>query len=130
MVDPEMIRRGLDHRTTIMLRNIPNKLQLRELTRLLNAYCEGTFDFCYLRVDFGNRCNVGYAFINFVEPADILPFHAAFSNVKWNIYNSDKVAQICYATIQGRECLVERFRNSGARPVRAAVGVDADGGRL
>jgi hypothetical protein len=113
MVDPEMIRRGLDHRTTIMLRNIPNKLQLRELIRLLNAYCEGLFDFCYLRVDFGNRCNVGYAFINFVEPGNILPFHAAFSNVKWNIYNSDKVAQICYATIQGRECLVERFRNSG-----------------
>lgn len=112
-VDPANILSGRDVRTTVMLRNIPNKFQSFELKRILDWVCKGRFDFSYLRVDFNNRCNVGYAFINFLDPVDIIAFFHALAYCKWNVYNSDKVAQICYATIQGLECLVERFRNSG-----------------
>jgi hypothetical protein len=112
LVHPDAILAGLDHRTTVMLRNIPNKLQPWDLIRLV-LWLRCAIDFVYLRIDFSNLCNVGYAFLNFVTPEDIIPFHNALANTKWNVYNSDKVAQICYATIQGRECLIERFRNSG-----------------
>lgn len=38
------------------------------LIDFLNETHMQMYDFVYLRMDFKNRCNVGYAFINFVEP--------------------------------------------------------------
>lgn len=34
----------------------------------LNKTHANTYDFVYLRMDFKNKCNVGYAFINFIDP--------------------------------------------------------------
>ncbi|EFW22537.1 meiosis protein MEI2 [Coccidioides posadasii str. Silveira] len=90
-VDIEKIRLGLDVRTTIMLRNIPNKI---DQVMLKNIVDETSFG------------NVGYAFINFED------FANARAGRTWNCFNSDKVAEISYATIQGRDCLVQKFRNS------------------
>ncbi|KAI9147902.1 Meiosis protein MEI2 [Paramyrothecium foliicola] len=78
-VDTGRIREGIDVRTTIMLRNIPNKVDQAMLKRLVDESSWGKYDFMYLRIDFANDCNVGYAFINFVD---------------------------------GKDCLVQKFRNS------------------
>ena len=72
----------------------------------------GKYDFMYLRIDFANNCNVGYAFINFEDPIWIVDFVTARAGHRWNRYNSDKVAEVSYATIQGRDCLIQKFRNS------------------
>ncbi|KAL2873478.1 hypothetical protein SGCOL_011379 [Colletotrichum sp. CLE4] len=107
-VDVNRIREGTDVRTTIMLRNIPNKVDQAMLKRIVDESSWGKYDFMYLRIDFANDCNVGYAFINFVDPLDIIDV----GNQRWNCFKSDKVAEISYATIQGKDCLVQKFRNS------------------
>ncbi|KEY67275.1 hypothetical protein S7711_04528 [Stachybotrys chartarum IBT 7711] len=111
-VDTSRIREGTDVRTTIMLRNIPNKVDQAMLKRIIDESSWGKYDFMYLRIDFANDCNVGYAFINFVDPLDIIDFVEARGNQRWNCFKSDKVAEISYATIQGKDCLVQKFRNS------------------
>ena len=95
-----------------MLRNIPNKVDQATLKTIVDESSFGRYDFMYLRIDFSNDCNVGYAFINFVDPLDIIDFVIARSNQKWHMFKSDKVAEVSYATIQGRDCLIQKFRNS------------------
>lgn len=112
IVDVNRIREGTDVRTTIMLRNIPNKVDQAMLKGIIDESSWGKYDFMYLRIDFANDCNVGYAFINFVDPLDIIDFVKARGNQRWNCFKSDKVAEISYATIQGKDCLVQKFRNS------------------
>ncbi|OAA55600.1 meiosis protein [Niveomyces insectorum RCEF 264] len=111
-VDVNRIRNGVDVRTTVMLRNIPNKVDQRMLKAIVDESSWGKYDFMYLRIDFANDCNVGYAFINFADPLDIIDFAVARDNQPWNCFRSDKIAEISYATIQGRDCLVQKFRNS------------------
>ncbi|KAK0718388.1 RNA recognition motif 2-domain-containing protein [Lasiosphaeria miniovina] len=108
-VDVKRIQDGIDVRTTIMLRNIPNKVDQAMLKRIVDESSWGKYDFMYLRIDFANDCNVGYAFINFVDPLDIIDFVNARGNQRWNCFKSDKVAEISYAR---KDCLVQKFRNS------------------
>ncbi|KAG4429448.1 hypothetical protein IFR05_015070 [Cadophora sp. M221] len=105
-VDIERIRAGIDVRTTVMLRNIPNKVDQAMLKEIVDESSFGRYDFMYLRIDFSNNCNVGYAFINFHDFVELR------SNQKWQRFRSDKVAEVSYATIQGRDCLIQKFRNS------------------
>lgn len=111
-VDYDRITRGLDMRTTIMIKNIPNKFTQQMLQEYIDATNSKTYDFLYLRIDFRNRCNVGYAFVNFIDPISIVTFGQARVGTKWNRFHSDKICDISYANIQGKECLIEKFRNS------------------
>ncbi|KAI8817912.1 RNA recognition motif 2-domain-containing protein [Fimicolochytrium jonesii] len=106
------IAMGYDTRTTFMIRNIPNKYTQEMLIAFLNRTHKGQFDFLYLRMDFKNRCNVGYAFINFNGSAAVLSFAERVVGKKWSKFNSDKVCTLSYANIQGRNALIQKFRNS------------------
>lgn len=66
----------------------------------------------YLPIDFKNRCNVGYAFINMLAPAAIPPLVEEFDGRRWPKFNSEKVCRIAYARIQGKAALVQHFQNS------------------
>jgi hypothetical protein len=78
----------------------------------VNANHEGTYDFFYLPIDFKNKCNVGYGFINFLEPKYIIPFVTEFEGARWRNFNSEKVCSITFARIQGKAAMVARFQNS------------------
>ncbi|WWC90114.1 uncharacterized protein L201_005047 [Kwoniella dendrophila CBS 6074] len=57
-VFPERILSGLDNRTTVMIKDVPNKLSRQELVDILEEVVPGEYDFVYLRFDFKNCCNV------------------------------------------------------------------------
>ncbi|KAG0297029.1 hypothetical protein BGZ96_007913 [Linnemannia gamsii] len=101
-----------DKRTTFMIRNIPNKYTQPMLLECINETHFGKFDFLYLRMDFKNKCNVGYAFINFINIEVVASFVEQHVSKKWGRFNSDKICSLSYATIQGRRALVDKFRNS------------------
>ena len=111
-VDTQKIIAGLDIRTTIMLRNIPNKMTAAELKQIIDRTSFGRYDFSYLRIDFANQCNVGYAFINFTKPEYIIDFLREHNGRPWGLYNSDKIAEVSYATRQGLASLIDLFQNS------------------
>ncbi|KAL4342198.1 hypothetical protein GQ457_08G034580 [Hibiscus cannabinus] len=111
-LDLDRIIRGEDSRTTLMIKNIPNKYTSKMLLAAIDEHCRGTYDFIYLPIDFKNKCNVGYAFINMIDPQQIIPLYKAFNGKKWEKFNSEKVASIAYARIQGKAALITHFQNS------------------
>nr|GAT56782.1 predicted protein [Mycena chlorophos] len=91
------IEEGQDTRTTVMIKNIPNKMNDKDLLSYISNVCHRRVDFLYLRMDFQNGCNVGYAFVNFISVEDLLKFAKAKLGEKWNMFSSEKVLQMSYA---------------------------------
>ncbi|EKV20230.1 Meiosis protein MEI2, putative [Penicillium digitatum Pd1] len=111
-INLDRIRQGLDVRSTVMIRNIPNKITSNQLKSILDESSYGKYDFLYLRMDFTHRCNVGYAFMNFGDAIDIVNLVHARQGKTWPDCISEKRAEVSYATLQGKEALVNKFRNS------------------
>lgn len=101
-----------------MIKNIPNKYSQKMLLAAVDERHKGQYDFFYLPIDFKvrsfifpnrtndyffylqNKCNVGYAFINFIDCKNIVSFYEEFHGKKWEKFNSEKVCAITYARIQ------------------------------
>uniref|UniRef100_A0A061RME9 Protein mei2-like 2-like n=1 Tax=Tetraselmis sp. GSL018 TaxID=582737 RepID=A0A061RME9_9CHLO len=103
-----------------MIKNIPNKYTQKMLLATIDEQFQGHYDFFYLPIDFKNKCNMGYAFINMFAPKYILPFVERFDSKKWDRFNSEKVACITYARIQGKAALISHFQNSSLMHERVA----------
>ncbi len=62
-IDPDAIIKT--NKTTLMIRNIPNKYTKNMLLNEIKLGFSDLFDFFYLQIDPNTLCNMGYAFINF-----------------------------------------------------------------
>ncbi|URE14561.1 hypothetical protein MUK42_10860, partial [Musa troglodytarum] len=114
-----------DSRTTVMIKNIPNKYRSptpplpttsnqKLLLNMLDNHCiqcneqigEGAdepysaYDFVYLPIDFNNKCNVGYGFVNLTSPEAAFRLYKAFHQQPWEVFNSRKICQVTYARLQ------------------------------
>eukprot|EP00930_Biecheleria_cincta_P011739 TRINITY_DN1147_c0_g1_i2.p1 TRINITY_DN1147_c0_g1~~TRINITY_DN1147_c0_g1_i2.p1 ORF type:complete len:319 (+),score=60.75 TRINITY_DN1147_c0_g1_i2:131-1087(+) len=103
--------------TTVMLRNIPNKYSREKLAEQLRSDGFGRdVDFIYLPIDFRNKCNVGYAFLNFRTPEACLRFageyHQRDSTEKLPGFKSRKICEVSEARCQGRQENVRRLQAS------------------
>lgn len=110
-INLENILRGRDKRTTLMIRHIPNKYNLYTFLEDINMDFNGTYDVFYLPIDYKNNCNLGFAFINFVDPMHIIGFYDAFRGKRWRRFKSDKICELAYAKFQGKEELKTHFLN-------------------
>lgn len=96
--------------TTVMLRNIPNKYSQDQLLEEIKSQgFDSKFDFFYLPIDIKNNANVGYAFINFIEPQSFDEFCVKFKEWKFNKSGSKKVAAVNAATVQGLKMNIENL---------------------
>ncbi|KAL8230465.1 hypothetical protein R6Q57_000243 [Mikania cordata] len=111
-LDIERVLHGEDSRTTLMIKNIPNKYTSAMLLAAINEHNQGTYDFLYLPLDFKNKCNMGYAFINMIDPLQIASFYKSLNGKKWEKFHSGKVACLAYARIQGKAALIAHFQES------------------
>ncbi|CAK7347045.1 unnamed protein product [Dovyalis caffra] len=73
-------------KTTLMIKNVPNQL--------------------------GRRANLGYAFVNFTNVVGASRFWKAFNKYKWNVGSNRKTCEVSWATIQGKDALCNRYKNS------------------
>ena len=47
-----------------------------------------------------------------MDPISIISFYRKLHDTKWEKFNSEKVCDIAYARIQGKEALINHFQNS------------------
>lgn len=91
-------------KTTVMLRNLPNKYNQQMLLEDLNTSgFLGTFDFLYLPIDPETNANRGYCFINFTDPSFAWMLKCTYEGRKMGRFNSDKVVSVAPAALQGFE---------------------------
>jgi protein phosphatase 1 regulatory subunit 42 len=95
-----------EKRTTIMIRHIPNKYNMTTLIDELNEDFKGKFDILYLPLDKSNHCNLGFGFINFLDPIHIIHFYDEYRGKRWQKFNSDKICELANAKFQGRNELM------------------------
>ena len=103
---------GEENKTSLMIRNIPNKYDKKMLLNSIDEHNSGRYDFFYLPIDYRNNCNMGYAFINFIHAAYILDFYFEFNDKKWPKYKSEKICEIKYGRIQGKKNLRHHFKET------------------
>ena len=94
-----------------MIKNIPNKYSQTMLLESFDRKQKGQYDFFYLPIDFKNQCNMGYAFINFIDSIFIVDFFKRFDSKRWECFNSDKICNIKYGRMQGKQELEANFSN-------------------
>ena len=110
-VDIKKVLALKDKRTTIMIKNIPNKFTRDKLLELIDKNFSGTYDLFILPKDGNKNRNFGYSFINFTSSYFIPHFYHNFNGKKWSDTNSQKVCEITYSKIQGRNELISHYPN-------------------
>ena len=113
-----------------MIRHIPNKYTSQTLLEELNTICKNKYDFFYLPIDNDNDCNLGYAFINFINPLHIVHFYHIFKARKWRLYKSNKECDLTFAKFQGKSELTANLDKNMNKMHRFALSLCLTGQKV
>ena len=100
IINLEDVARGIEKRTTIMIRNVPIKYKTEHLEKEL-AYFYGKFNCLYLPLDLTRDGNKGYGFLNLINPYHVLMFYEVFQGKCWSFFESKKMCELNFANFQG-----------------------------
>lgn len=98
--------------TTVMIRQVPRQCtQWKLLTEVNSRGFEGFFDYIYVPFDFKKGVNVGYGFMNFVEPKYAEAFRDAFDGrfLDHQMVHKNKPLRVHPATMQGYDANLQHF---------------------
>mmetsp|Transcript_54253 Transcript_54253/g.144721 ORF Transcript_54253/g.144721 Transcript_54253/m.144721 type:complete len:328 (-) Transcript_54253:510-1493(-) len=131
-IDARAILWGEDLRTTVMVKNFPNRMTKDKLLKHFGSLVAGRYDCFYVPTDPFRGCNMGFAFINFRNPMDIIPFFQAFHGMPWNTAKdhaaSSKICDVSYARTQGAARLMKMCQQAGGcQAVNSSEGEQAAG---
>ena len=112
IINIDNIIKGIENRTTVMIRHIPNRYTYQTLQDEIEVICKDKYDFLYLPIDTENNCNLGYAFINFINPLHIVRFYEMFKSRKWLCFNSFKECDLSFAKFQGKTALTSNYEKN------------------
>eukprot|EP00929_Paragymnodinium_shiwhaense_P013333 TRINITY_DN121199_c0_g1_i1.p1 TRINITY_DN121199_c0_g1~~TRINITY_DN121199_c0_g1_i1.p1 ORF type:complete len:468 (+),score=54.33 TRINITY_DN121199_c0_g1_i1:131-1534(+) len=119
-VVPEKILKGVDKRTTVMIRNIPKSCSKDCFVELLaKLSLSDRYSFFYMPFDKRRNFHCGFAFVNFKSPPDVLVLHKSMNTSLWHeldggageagAQNASMLPALSYARLQGQEELMKHF---------------------
>eukprot|EP00440_Ansanella_granifera_P071310 gb/GFBE01077393.1/.p1 GENE.gb/GFBE01077393.1/~~gb/GFBE01077393.1/.p1 ORF type:complete len:511 (+),score=128.44 gb/GFBE01077393.1/:1-1533(+) len=115
-IDPEKIQIGDDLRTTVMVRNISGNNARKDFLHFLDKCALGDrFSFFYMPCKEHRNVPAGFAFVNFISPADVHKLYIMVKSGFWREFMSDpqsKAPGVSYARFQGHEELSKHFSSS------------------
>lgn len=112
-IDVGAIRDGADVRTTAMVRNLPSEVTFNDVKLLCDQVCPGRYDFLYLRSSFNTGKQLGYFFIDLIDPMTLLHFFNSVEGYPVPGHEaSGQRLRLSYANLQGLNQCIDHFRNS------------------
>ena len=108
-VNPKNIMLGLDKRTSIIIKNIPENITPQQFKQIIIKFCP-YFDFFYVPIKIRTRKKLRVAFVNVLNYSNIVPIYMGLIYKTKFIYNSPDIEmEICYSKVQGKNQLIQRF---------------------
>lgn len=111
-IDPARIESGADHRTTVMLRNMPKSCSREDFLQTLGRCgLRDRITFLYMPFDKRRSLHCGFAFVNFVAAEDILLLIRQMQGKVFSELSrsAPMPLAVSYARLQGHDQLVSHF---------------------
>ena len=108
-VNPKNIMLGLDKRTSIIIKNLPENItqeQFKQIVLKFNPY----IDYYFVPNNIKTRKKLRVAFVNVLNYLQIVPLYMGMIYKTKFVYNSPEIEmEICYSKVQGKDELIKRF---------------------
>ena len=109
IVNPKNIMLGLDKRTSIIIKNIPDDVTYEQFKKIVYNFTQD-IDFFYIPTNIKTRKKLRVAFVNVLNYKQIVPIYMGLIYKVKFIYNSPNIEmEICYSKVQGKQLLIQRF---------------------
>ncbi len=100
---------GLDKRTSIIIKNIPENFTPEQFKRII-VNLNPEIDFFYVPNKIRTRKKLRVAFVNVLNYLQIVPIYMGLLyKMKFIYQNPDVGIEICYSKVQGKNQLIQRF---------------------
>ena len=109
IVNPKNVMLGLDKRTSIIIKNIPDDITDEQFNKIVYNFSQD-INFFYIPMNIKTRKKLRVAFVNVVNYKQIVPIYMGLIYKMKFIYNSPNIEmEICYSKVQGKNLLIQRF---------------------
>ena len=108
-VNPRNIMLGVDKRTSIIIKNLPDDITSNQFKQIVINFCP-YIDFFYVPLKIRTRKKLRVAFVNVLNYSQIVPIYMGLIYKINFVYTSPNVEmEICYSKVQGKNQLIQRF---------------------